>query len=51
MSFSVDHLVPVSLDGPLSDPDNAAPAHRICNMQRGNGRGRPRTQGDRSADW
>jgi len=51
MSFTVDHVVPVSMGGPLSDPGNVRPAHRICNMKRGTGRGRPNSQGDRSASW
>lgn len=53
MSFSVDHIVPVapSFGGAVADPGNVRAAHRICNMKRGTGRGRPTTQGDRSASW
>ena len=51
MSFSLDHLVPLSMGGELSNPENVQPAHRLCNMQRGNGRRNARTQGDRSAGW
>lgn len=49
MSFSVDHLTPVSMGGAVLGP--VAAAHRICNMKRGTGRGRPSTQGDRSSSW
>lgn len=49
MSFSVDHLQPVAMGGELLGPVRAA--HRICNMKRGTGRGKPYTQGDRSAEW
>lgn len=51
LSFSLDHIVPVSMGGALTDPDNVRPAHRICNMQRGTGRGRPTSGGDRSGAW
>lgn len=34
--FEVDELVPVSRGGSPTDPDNVAPAHRICNNWRGN---------------
>lgn len=52
MSFSVDHKVPVSMGGRVDDPHNVAPAHRLCNMKRGTGRGRKaNTEGDRSASW
>jgi 5-methylcytosine-specific restriction endonuclease McrA len=50
-SFSVDHVNPLSFGGALADPGNARAAHRIHNMQRGNGRGTPRTLDDRSARW
>ena len=50
-SFSLDHLVPLSMGGSLNDPTNARAAHRLCNMKRGTGRGKPRTEGDRSAKW
>jgi 5-methylcytosine-specific restriction endonuclease McrA len=51
LSFSLDHLVPLSMGGDVASPSNVAPAHRICNMKRGTGRGRPKTEGDRSAGW
>jgi 5-methylcytosine-specific restriction endonuclease McrA len=34
MSFTVDHIIPRSLGGP-DTLDNARPAHRRCNSQRG----------------
>lgn len=49
MSFSVDHVVPLALGGELMGEARAA--HRVCNMKRGTGRGKPRTEGDRSAAW
>lgn len=51
LSFTVDHIVPLALGGARDDPNNAAPAHRICNMKRGTGRQGARTGGDRSAEW
>lgn len=36
MSFELDELVPVSKGGSPLDPENVAPAHRICNARRGN---------------
>ena len=36
MSFSVDHLVPVSKGGSLYDRDNLDAAHKTCNVWRGN---------------
>lgn len=33
---SVDHVVPVSLGGPVFDPVNLRPAHLDCNRRRGN---------------
>lgn len=36
MSFTLDHLVPISLGGSLLDPGNARSAHRRCNSARGN---------------
>lgn len=50
-SFTVDHVVPLALGGDVADPDNMRAAHRICNMKRGTGRGKPKTEGDRSAGW
>lgn len=35
-SFEVDEIVPVSLGGSPYDPDNLQPAHRCCNIWRGN---------------
>lgn len=35
MSYEVDHLVPVSLGGPMYDPSTCRPAHRRHNGQRG----------------
>jgi 5-methylcytosine-specific restriction endonuclease McrA len=35
-SFTLDHLVPLSLGGNLTDRENARPAHRRCNSSRGN---------------
>lgn len=35
MSFELDEIVPVSKGGDPLDPDNVAPAHRICNQRRG----------------
>ena len=51
MSFSLDHVHPVSMGGAVSAPGNAMPAHRVCNMKRGTGRGKPKTEGDRSGKW
>jgi len=51
LSFTLDHIIPLSMGGARDDPANARPAHRICNMKRGTGRGAPRTTGDRSAAW
>lgn len=36
MSFTVDHVVPVSRGGPLRDVRYLRPAHRRCNSRRGN---------------
>lgn len=36
MSFTVDHVIPVSLGGPLRDVAYLRPAHRRCNSRRGN---------------
>lgn len=36
MSFTLDHLVPLSKGGDLHDPINARSAHRRCNSARGN---------------
>jgi hypothetical protein len=50
-SFSVDHVAPVSMGGAIASRANVLPAHRICNMKRGTGRGRAKTEGDRSSAW
>jgi 5-methylcytosine-specific restriction endonuclease McrA len=34
---SVDHIIPRSLGGHLTDPANLRPAHFSCNSSRGNG--------------
>jgi 5-methylcytosine-specific restriction endonuclease McrA len=36
MSFTLDHLIPLSKGGDLLDPANARSAHRRCNSARGN---------------
>ncbi|SDN18041.1 HNH endonuclease [Streptomyces wuyuanensis] len=36
LSFTLDHLVPLSRGGDLLDPANARSAHRRCNGRRGN---------------
>ncbi|MGW9437948.1 HNH endonuclease [Streptomyces sp. NPDC055607] len=36
LSFTLDHLVPLSRGGNLLDPANARPAHRACNSSKGN---------------
>ena len=36
MAYELDELTPVSLGGDPLDPDNVAPAHRICNERRSN---------------
>lgn len=36
LSFTLDHLVPLSKGGSLLDPANARSAHRRCNSARGN---------------
>ncbi|MER5892290.1 HNH endonuclease [Streptomyces sp. NPDC001876] len=36
LSFTLDHLVPLSRGGDLLDPANARSAHRRCNSARGN---------------
>lgn len=52
MSFSVDHVVPLSMGGDLNDPTNLAAAHRLCNMKKGTGRGlRTTAHPDQSGSW
>jgi 5-methylcytosine-specific restriction endonuclease McrA len=36
LSFTLDHVVPLSRGGDLLDPANARAAHRRCNSARGN---------------
>ncbi|MEU0634533.1 HNH endonuclease [Streptomyces sp. NPDC005989] len=36
LSFTLDHVVPLSRGGALLDPANARSAHRRCNSARGN---------------
>ncbi|MEI5036034.1 HNH endonuclease [Streptomyces sp. S1A(2023)] len=36
MSFTLDHVVPLSRGGDLLDPANARSMHRRCNSARGN---------------
>jgi 5-methylcytosine-specific restriction endonuclease McrA len=36
LSFTLDHIVPLSLGGSLLDPANARSMHRRCNSARGN---------------
>jgi 5-methylcytosine-specific restriction endonuclease McrA len=38
LSPSVDHLVPLSMGGSLTDPRNVRLAHLRCNSSKGNGR-------------
>ncbi|MFJ3044030.1 HNH endonuclease [Streptomyces tendae] len=50
LSFTVDHLLPLSRGGSLLDPANARAAHRSCNSRKGN-RVAPRTVGPASRRW
>lgn len=36
MSATADHVIPLHDGGSLLDPNNLRPAHRRCNVQRGN---------------
>jgi 5-methylcytosine-specific restriction endonuclease McrA len=36
MSFTVDHVIPLTRGGDLLDPANLRACHRACNSQRGN---------------
>ncbi|MEU2313138.1 HNH endonuclease [Streptomyces albidoflavus] len=36
LSFTLDHVVPLSRGGSLLDPANARSAHRRCNSAKGN---------------
>ncbi|WP_228044885.1 HNH endonuclease [Rhodococcus pyridinivorans] len=50
-SFTVDHFHPVSTHPELgNDPANLRPAHRACNLARGNGEA-PLSLGSLSEDW
>jgi len=50
LAFTLDHLIPLSRGGDLTDPANARSAHRKCNSARGN-RTAPRPQQRASRDW
>lgn len=50
MSFTLDHLVPISRGGSLLDPANARAAHRACNSSKGN-RTAPRQPVRSSRRW
>ncbi|MER7806155.1 HNH endonuclease [Streptomyces sp900116325] len=50
LSFTLDHLVPLSRGGSLLDPANARSAHRKCNSSRGN-RTEARPQQRASRRW
>ncbi|MEU7376553.1 HNH endonuclease [Streptomyces albidoflavus] len=50
LSFTLDHVVPLSRGGPLLDPANARAAHRRCNSARGN-RTTPRPPARASRRW
>jgi 5-methylcytosine-specific restriction endonuclease McrA len=47
MSFTLDHVVPLSRGGPLLDPANARAAHRRCNSAKGNRTTMPRLKTSR----
>ncbi|MFE0875362.1 HNH endonuclease [Streptomyces smyrnaeus] len=50
LSFTLDHLVPLSKGGGRLDPANARSAHRRCNSARGN-RTSPTPQTRSSRRW
>lgn len=51
-SFTVDHIIPLSMGGAVADPTNMRAAHRICNSKRGTGRTRYMvTHGNPSDNW
>ena len=49
MSFTLDHVVPLSKGGDLLDPANARSMHRRCNSAKGNRTEPRKTRGSR--DW
>jgi len=51
LSSSVDHIVPVSLGGPMYDITNCRPTHLGCNASRGNGTRSAGPQPISSHDW
>ncbi|MGW6418834.1 HNH endonuclease [Streptomyces sp. NPDC055055] len=51
LSFTLDHLVPLSRGGDLLSPANARPAHRACNSARGNRAKLSRPQQRASRRW
>ena len=51
LSFTLDHLIPLSRGGDLLDPANARAAHRKCNSARGNRTAPPRPQQRSSRRW
>ena len=46
-SFELDHIIPLSRGGNLTDPSNCASAHKICNQRKGNGTRPKRIDGSR----
>lgn len=49
LSFTLDHLVPLSRGGNLLDRTNARPAHRRCNSSRGNRTTPPKAASQRAS--
>ncbi|MER6431581.1 MULTISPECIES: HNH endonuclease [unclassified Streptomyces] len=49
LSFTLDHLVPLSRGGSLLDPANARSAHRRCNSARGNRTTQPKAAPQRAS--
>ena len=55
-SMEVDEIVPISLGGSPIDPANTQPAHRLCNLRKGNGKKQRSSNakaidGETSRDW
>ncbi|MFF9625434.1 HNH endonuclease [Streptomyces griseosporeus] len=50
LSFTLDHLIPISRGGSLLDPANARAAHRRCNSSKGN-RSTPRPSKRPALRW